>query len=61
MVLAMESSMLCGLHSVHGGLEILPTSMLSSVRKKAIAEMIFQEVSNTLGSPREDALIIRYK
>ena len=32
-----------GLHSVRGGLEILPTSMLSSIRKKAIAELIFKK------------------
>ena len=33
----------CGLHSVLGGLEILPTSMLSSIRKKAVAELILKK------------------
>ena len=32
-----------GLHSVLGGLEILPTSMLSSIRKKAVAELILKK------------------
>ena len=33
----------CGLHWVLGGLEILPTSMLSSIRKKAVAELILKK------------------